>query len=134
MLPRMLRLHPSTYQRFVRLSKEAEKDGAYRVAKRLRAVLLNAEGYTSGELAELLQSPRSKVSEWLQRYQSSKTLAPFLLSIVKGHCPADIHGNPKARRNILFRATQAMKLEGPRRCSWHSLPLCRNPPTSWLNG
>src|SRR4051812_10133952 len=70
MLPRMLRLHPSTYQRLVRLSKEAEKDGAYRVAKRLRAVLLNAEGYTSGELAELLQSPRSKVSEWLQRYQS----------------------------------------------------------------
>jgi transposase len=54
----------------VRLSKEAEKDGAYRVAKRLRAVLLNSEGYTSGELAELLQSPRSKVSEWLQRYQS----------------------------------------------------------------
>src|SRR5437660_687479 len=44
MLPRMLRLHPSTYQRLVRLSKEAEKDGAYRVAKRLRAVLLNAEG------------------------------------------------------------------------------------------
>jgi transposase len=70
MLPRMLRLHPSTYQRLVRLSKEAEKDGAYRVAKRLRAVLLNSEGYTSGELAELLQSPRSKVSEWLQRYQS----------------------------------------------------------------
>src|SRR3954447_27002533 len=70
MLPRMLRLHPSTYQRLVRLSKEAEKEGAYRVAKRLRAVLLNAEGYTSGELAELLQSPRSKVSEWLQRYQS----------------------------------------------------------------
>src|SRR5436305_7551814 len=70
MLPRMLRLHPSTYQRLVRLSKEAEKDGAYRVAKRLRAVLLNAEGYTSGELAELLQSPRSKVSEWLQRYQT----------------------------------------------------------------
>jgi hypothetical protein len=29
--------------------------------------------------------------------------------------PPDIPGNPKARRNILFRATQAMKLEGPRR-------------------
>src|SRR5947209_1984912 len=70
MLPRLLRLHPRTYQRLVRLSKEAEKDGAYRVAKRLRAVLLNSAGYTSGELGELLQAPRSKVSEWLQRYQS----------------------------------------------------------------
>jgi transposase len=70
MLPRLLQLHPSTYQRLIRLSKEAERDGAYRVAKRLRAVVLNSEGHTSGELAEILQSPRSKVSEWLQRYQT----------------------------------------------------------------
>ena len=70
MLPRLLRLHPSTSQRLVRLSKEAEKDGAYRVAKRLRAVVLNSQGHTSGELANLLQAPRSKVSAWLQRYQS----------------------------------------------------------------
>ena len=70
MVPRLLRLHPSTYQRLTRLSKEAERDGAYRVAKRLRAVVLNSEGRTSGELAEILQAPRSKVSEWLQRYQS----------------------------------------------------------------
>lgn len=70
MLPRLLRLHPNTYQRLVRLSKEAEKYGAYRVAKRLRAVLMNSEGYTSGELAELLQSSRSEMSDWLQRYQS----------------------------------------------------------------
>jgi len=70
MLPRLLRLHPSTYQRLTRLSKEAERDGAYRVAKRLRAVVLNSEGHTSGELASILQSPRSKVSEWLQRYQA----------------------------------------------------------------
>jgi hypothetical protein len=54
---------------------------------------------------------------WAHAYRHfrSKTLAAFLLSIVKGHGPADIPGNPKARRNILFRATQAMKLEGPRR-------------------
>src|SRR3984893_4614408 len=71
MVPRLLRLHPSTYQRLTRLSKEAERDGAYRVAKRLRAVVLNPEGHTSGELAEILQAPRSKVSEWLQRYQTN---------------------------------------------------------------
>src|SRR6516164_4893514 len=51
MLPRVLRLHPGTYQRLLRLSKEAERDGAYRVAKRLQAA-------------------RSKVSEWLARYQA----------------------------------------------------------------
>jgi transposase len=69
-VPRLLRLHPSTYQRLSRLSKEAERDGAYRVAKRLRAVVLNSEGHTSGELAEILQAPRSKEFEWLQRYQT----------------------------------------------------------------
>ena len=40
------------------------------MAKRLRAVVLNSEGHTSGELAKILQAPRSKVSEWLQRYQT----------------------------------------------------------------
>ena len=52
-----------------RLSQEAERDGAYRVAKRLRAVVLNSEGYTSGELAAILPAPRSRVSAWLQQYQ-----------------------------------------------------------------
>jgi len=70
MLPRRLRLHASTSRRLLHLSKEAERDGAYRVAKRLRAVLLNGEGRTSGELADILQSPRSKVSEWLSRYEA----------------------------------------------------------------
>ena len=69
MLPRLLRLHPATHRRLIRLSKEAERDGAYRVAKRLQAVVLNAEGRTSGELATVLKAPRSKVSEWLWRYQ-----------------------------------------------------------------
>jgi transposase len=70
MLPRLLQLHPSTCRRLTRLSKEAERDGAYRVAKRLRAVVLNSEGYTSGELASILPASRSKVSAWLQRYQT----------------------------------------------------------------
>lgn len=68
MLPRLLRLHPKTYARLTRLHKEAERDGAYRVAKRLQAVLLNSEGRSSGELADILKAPRSKVSEWLARY------------------------------------------------------------------
>lgn len=69
MVPRMLRLHPKTHVKLVRLSKEAEREGMYRVAKRLQAVVLNAEGRTSGELAGILKAPRSKVSEWLSLYQ-----------------------------------------------------------------
>src|SRR5260370_28769263 len=68
MLARLLRLHPSTYKRLVRLSKEAERDGAYRVAKRLQAVVLNSEGQTSGEMARILQAPRSKGSEGLPHH------------------------------------------------------------------
>jgi transposase len=68
-LARLLHLHPKTHGRLVRLGKEAERDGAYRVAKRLQAVVLNSEGRTSGELAGILKAPRSKVSEWLSLYQ-----------------------------------------------------------------
>lgn len=70
MVPRLLRLHPQTYHRLIRLSKEAEQEGSYRVAKRLQAVVLNSEGRTSGDLARILKAPRSKVSEWLARYQA----------------------------------------------------------------
>ena len=56
MLPRLLRLHPATRRRLIRLSKEAEREGAYRVAKRLQAVVLNAEGRTSGELAAIVDA------------------------------------------------------------------------------
>src|SRR5947209_17810763 len=70
MLARRVRLQPGTYKRLVGVSKEAEREGAYRVAKRLQAVVLNSEGRTSGELAGILKAPRSKVSEWLSRYQT----------------------------------------------------------------
>jgi transposase len=70
MLARLLHLHPKTHGRLVRLSKEAERDGAYRVAKRLQAIVLNSEGRTSGELAGILKAPRSRVSEWLSLYQT----------------------------------------------------------------
>jgi plasmid maintenance system antidote protein VapI len=63
MLARLLHLHPKTHDRLVRLSKEAEWDGAYRVAKRLQAIVLNSEGRTSGELAGILKAPRSRVTE-----------------------------------------------------------------------
>ncbi len=44
MRPRTLRLHPMTAKKLLRLRGEAEEDGAYRVARRIHAVLLNNDG------------------------------------------------------------------------------------------
>ena len=68
MRPGPIQLHPKTYQRLVRLRREAERDGAYRVVKRLHAVLLNADGRSSVRIEEILQALRSKVPEWLANY------------------------------------------------------------------
>jgi transposase len=70
MVPRILSLHPKTSEKLARLMKEAEHEGAYRVAKRLQAVLLNSKGSSSGELAYILRAPRSRVSEWLANYEA----------------------------------------------------------------
>ena len=70
MKPRMVHLHYKTAEKLLRLRKEAEVDGAYRVARRVHTVLLNHEGKTSSEIAGLLKTPRSRVSEWLKNYES----------------------------------------------------------------
>jgi len=70
MRARTLRLHPKTKQKLIRLKKEAEIEGAYRVAKRIHAVLMNHDEYTSGQIALLLGASRSKVSEWLKNYEA----------------------------------------------------------------
>ena len=69
MVPRALQLHPGTLKRLLRLTKEAEREGSYRVAKRLQAVVLNADGHSSGEIAKILKAPRSRTSEWLNLYE-----------------------------------------------------------------
>lgn len=69
MVPRCVFLYPKKYQRLSRLRAEAEQEGAYRVAKRIHAVLLNADGHTSGRIAEILKAPRSKASVWLANYE-----------------------------------------------------------------
>ena len=53
----------------VQCSKQALRDGAYRVAGRLHAVALNMEGQTAPEIAEHLKVHRSKVSIWLHNWQ-----------------------------------------------------------------
>jgi transposase len=69
MQARLLHLHFQTYDKLLRLKKEAEADGAYRVARRLHAVTLNHDGLSSGQIADFLQAPRSKVSQWLSDYE-----------------------------------------------------------------
>lgn len=68
MRPRMLQLHHKTVQKLRRLKKEADIAGVYRVAKRIHAVLLNCDGRTSGEIADILESPLSRTSQWLRDY------------------------------------------------------------------
>lgn len=69
MRARILRLHYKTRSQLEQWRKEAEADGAYRVARRLHAVLLNSGGCSSGEIAAILDAPRSKVSQWLSGYE-----------------------------------------------------------------
>ena len=69
MQARLLHLHFRTYEKLRRLKKEAEADGAHRVAKRIHAITLNHDGLSSGEIAEFLDAPRSKVSHWLSNYE-----------------------------------------------------------------
>jgi transposase len=70
MQPRVLCLHSSTVKKLLRLRKEAETDGQYRVAKRIHAVLLNNDKKTSGEISNLLKIPRSSVTLWLSNYEN----------------------------------------------------------------
>jgi transposase len=69
MRARYLRLTFKKAQELSALKKEAERDGAFRVAKRIHAVLLNDQQHSSGEIARLLEAPRSKVSLWLGQYE-----------------------------------------------------------------
>jgi transposase len=68
MKPLFLKLHHSTIKKLLKMKKEADQDGQYRVAKRIHAALLNHEGNTSGKIAHILKSPRSCVFEWISNY------------------------------------------------------------------
>lgn len=69
MRARFIHLSAKQAREFTALKRAAEQDGAYRVARRLHAVLLSHQEQTSGEIARLLDAPRSRVSLWLQQYQ-----------------------------------------------------------------
>ncbi len=70
MRARFLKLRAKRARELWALKREAERDGANRVARRIHAVLLNHQRHSSGEIADLLGAPRSKVSLWLGQYES----------------------------------------------------------------
>ena len=86
---RAIQLHGTTkkIQRLVQLSKQALREGAYRVASRLHAVVLNMEGKAAPEIADALKVHRSKVCLWLRRWQQDG-----MEGILEGHRP----GRPSA--------------------------------------
>lgn len=86
MRPRIINLHYKTKEKLRRLKKEAEYDGAYRVAKRIHAVLLNNESRTSGEIADILDAPLSRASQWLKDYEE-QGYEGLLECYRSGRCP-----------------------------------------------
>jgi transposase len=70
---RAIKIHGTAkkIQKLVTLSKQALRDGAYRVAARLHAIVLNMEGKTAPEIADILKVHRSKVSIWLHNWQET---------------------------------------------------------------
>lgn len=69
MQQRFIELHPKTKNKLQSLALESAQDGAYRVANRIKAVLLNSDGQTSGEIANVLNVTRVIASQWLKTYE-----------------------------------------------------------------
>ncbi len=100
MRPRQLTLHPMTAKKLLQLKDEAERDGAYRVAKRIHAVLLNDGGYTSGQITAMLKTPRSRASEWLRNYEQFG-YDGLLEGYRSGRPPALTPGNKQALEDVI---------------------------------
>ena len=81
---RAIKIHGTVkkIRQLVKLSKEALRDGAYRVAIRLHAVALNMEGKTAPQIADILKVHRSKVCLWLCRWRENG-----ITGILEGHRP-----------------------------------------------
>lgn len=57
-----------TVEKLIALKKSAQKDSAYRMATRLHAVILNLEGRSPGEVAEILKVNRTNVPAWIRSW------------------------------------------------------------------
>ena len=100
-----------TIKKLIRLCKQAAQEGAYRVARRLHAVVLNMEGRTAPEIASLLKVHRSKVSIWLHHWQQWG-----MGGILEGHRP----GRPKELSNQQRQTLADILDSGPVAYGFHS--------------
>ena len=100
-----------TIQRIIRLCKQAAQEGAYRVARRLHAVVLNMEGRTAPEIASLLKVHRSKVSLWLHHWEQEG-----MEGILEGHRP----GRPKQLSDQQLQILADILDSGPVAYGFHS--------------
>jgi len=57
-----------TIERLKRAMKEANEDGEYRVARRIHGIILNLEGWSCPEIANILKVHRSKPVVWIHRW------------------------------------------------------------------
>ena len=71
MEPRFIKLHPRTINKLKRFELKSALGGDYRLCRRIKSVLLNHAQKTSGEIAFLLGTSRSRTSQWLKTYSES---------------------------------------------------------------
>ena len=57
-----------TINKLERIRQEAERDGEYRVSRRILGILLNVQGHTAGEISRILRVHRSCATLWIQRW------------------------------------------------------------------
>ena len=95
---RAIKIHGTNkkIQKLVTLSKQALRDGAYRVATRIHAIVLNMEGKTAPEIADILKVHRSKVSIWLRNWQENG-----MDGILEGHRSGRPPAISAAQRQVL---------------------------------
>lgn len=82
MQQRFIELHPKTKNVLRAMVLESAKDGAYRVSNRIKAVLLNVDGKTSGEISRTLNVSREIASKWLRTYEQQG-----VDGLLEGHRP-----------------------------------------------
>jgi transposase len=71
-----------SHKKIFQLYKEAIEGRSFRVSRRLHAILLNLEGYTAPQIANILKVHRTNVSSWLRNWE-----AGGLQGVLEGYRP-----------------------------------------------
>lgn len=101
MKARMLVAARSVREKVLRLRREAEADGARRVARRLHAIQLNLDGHSCPAIARVLAVHRANVSLWLRHWQDEGLEG--LLEGQRAGRPAGLDTAQRERLQVLVR-------------------------------